>query len=91
MTQQITYRVFSKEIVDGRVLIFLWMSLVLPGKRERTLTSDNMGLSYIPFDALTLRAQQSSERMSTFAAEMWSLEQHHQRHLRFVKMQFLIQ
>lgn len=66
------------------------MRLVLTEKLEITPLSDNMGLSYINVDAATLGTQRSSESMSTFATEMWSLEQHHHLHLKLAKMQFLI-
>ena len=67
------------------------MCLSLTGKLEITLMFDNMGLSYINFDTLTLGTQQTSERMSTSAAEMWSLDQPYHFYLELVKMQFPIQ
>ena len=67
----------------GRGLMLIKMCLILTGKLEISLMFDNMGLCHINSDTLTLGTQHVSGRMSTFATEMWSLNQPHHFHLLF--------
>lgn len=62
----------------------------LTRKLEITLMLDNARLSYINCDTLTLGTQLFSQRMFTIPTVMWSSDQHHQIHLKLLKMQCLI-